>query len=123
MSLCPTCPSYESPCHPVVQCRSCYLCPDGGPCSSHNAKQTQKIIKKQVRVASSLYMMNLSALTASTNQLSITNYSQGANSKNLKDPGVAIKHNSYDRYLAKLKSKSLKNNGKNHVIIENCKCK
>lgn len=122
MSLCPECPTYGSTCHPVVQCRSCSLCPDGGSCSTHNKTQTQKIIKKQVRVASSLYTMNLSALTASTNQLSITNYSQGANSINPKEPGVAIKHNSYDRYLAKLKSKSLKNNGKNNVIMENCKC-
>ena len=46
-------------CHPVVQCRSCT-----STSNEYNQLHTQKIIQKQVRVASSMYTMNLGALSA-----------------------------------------------------------
>jgi len=117
-------------CTPIVQCRSCRSIMD----SSLN---TQKIIQKQVRVAESLYMMNLATLTVAGNYNGNPNLKFNASDRNLAHiqlnpvpssgnsvrgsitrlrpgalkpggTGVDIKHNSYDRYLAKLKAGKLK---------------
>lgn len=105
-------------CNPVSQCRR--LCP------SDSSVNTEKIIQRQVRAASSMYSMNLAALTSS-NSLQ--------NNKEYYKTTVAVKHNSYDRYLAKLKGNELKsgpqqsstnaiirNKTRKYGMIQGCSC-
>lgn len=107
-------------CNPVSQCRSCLSITD-------SALNTQKIIQRQVRVASSMYTMNLAALT------SIKSYEEHHDPSYKK--GVDVKHNSYDRYLAKLKAGKLKtspkqsstnpimgNKTQKYGMIQGCSC-
>lgn len=117
-------------CNPVVQCRSCL-----GPTDS--SLNTQKIIQGQVRAASSMYTMNLATMHIAINYTGVNSGLYNASDRNtphiginpipargnstrgsitsLKPgslrpggKGVDIKHNSYDRYLAKLKASKLK---------------
>jgi hypothetical protein len=89
-------------------------------------EQTQKIIQNVVRVSSSLYTMNIGTLRPSTSvrwhQMSDRlvpsvqkSHVSLKSSKSLRPGaltpggvGCDIKHNSYDRYLAKLKGKYLR---------------
>jgi hypothetical protein len=94
-------------------------------------EQTQKIIQNVVRVPSSLYTMNLASLTVyrplgfkmiGWNQMSdrlipsIQKSKTSLKSSKSSRPGALtpggvgcdIKHNSYDRYLAKMKGKYLR---------------
>jgi len=106
--------------------------PCGKKCLTKEAtlEQTQKIIQNVVRVPSSLYTMNLASLTVyrplgpkmiSWNQMSDRivpsiqkSHVSLKSSKSLRPGaltpggvGCDIKHNSYDRYLAKIKGKYL----------------
>ena len=84
---------------------------------------TQKIIQNQRRVPSSLYSMNLGSLYTGNDIINNLNRnkfnaSDRATPRGIKQPtsntsikpnyGVDIKHNSYDRYLARKKSGYLK---------------
>lgn len=69
----------------------------------------QRTIQRQNRVESSLYTMNLAALssTQQTNQQLNSKYAHNQSDRKYQENnkvGVDIKHNSYDRYLAKKKS-------------------
>tara|TARA_Y100000389_G_scaffold196495_1_gene229516 strand:- start:3337 stop:3975 length:639 start_codon:yes stop_codon:yes gene_type:complete len=69
----------------------------------------QRTIQRQNRVESSLYTMNLAALssTQQTNQQLNSKYSHNQSDRKYEENskvGVDIKHNSYARYLAKKKS-------------------
>jgi len=137
------CPSLQSICYKGVckcstsSCRGCGLTLS----NTSSQYQTQKIIQNTVRVASSLYTMNLGALSAARyptnwNQMSdkanpsyqqtyvprrggsiggsstkstLTSCRPGAQSPGGK--GCDIKHNSYDRYLNKLKGLGPLRNG------------
>lgn len=100
--------------------------------------QTQKIIQNVVRVPSSLYTMNLGAQTVYRpysgirwNQMSDRvapsvqkGYMSLRSSKSLRPGamtpggiGCDIKHNSYDRYLAKVKGKYLRGTTKSVVPV------
>lgn len=86
----------------------------------------QKIIQNQVRQQSSLRTTNLAALYTNSNNLKTANNTEPRNKFNSSDRqtphglkiqhkssikpnyGIDIKHNSYDRYLAKKKSQYLK---------------
>ena len=102
------------------------ICPitDASASSSHNIIQIQKEIQNQLHSSSSNYTQVISSLTISKD---ITNstykkpwhnasdraQAHGQVSTNVKtshkeNKGVDIKHNSYDRYLAKKKSGTLK---------------
>ena len=136
-----------NPLDPLDTYYRCYKCPNDQAIQA-TQYQTQKIIQNTVRVPSSLYTMNLGALTvyqkpnntyekitvndvnletvpgtnwnqmsdrkiphiqyqiysrASSTKHTITRCRPGAGSPG--GIGVDIKHNSYDRYLAKLKGK------------------
>lgn len=89
--------------------------------SSINTLQIQKDIQKQIHVSSSLYAMNLSSLYISSNNISNNNRWHNASDRKqahgLKNSvntsikpnyGIDIKHNSYSRYLGRIKSQHLK---------------
>lgn len=81
--------------------------------TSHNAIQIQKEIQDQLHTSSSNYTQVLSSLSvAQTINMSNTrawhNASDRTQKKEGANYGVDIKHNSYDRYLAKKKSTTLK---------------
>ncbi len=95
--------------------------------SSLNIIQTQKAIQKQIHTPSSNYTQAINSLTVAKDILNSTNkkpwhnasdrsQSHGlsrSNGNNLNtsqkiNSGVDIKHNSYDRYLAKKKASNLK---------------
>jgi len=80
----------------VTQCKGCSNCDCNIPFGSSNANQRR--IWKSARVDSSLYTMNLAALTVLDSQ---------NNSAGLQAKGVGVKHNSYARYLAKLKGEAV----------------
>jgi hypothetical protein len=68
--------------------------------------QTQKIIQNTVRVPQSLYLMNLASLTSY--QHPWNQMSDRAKPSNYKGQlGVDVKNNSYNRYLNKLKGRSI----------------
>mgnify|MGYP003384189816 CR=1 FL=1 len=122
-----------------------------------NKYQIQKIIQNTVRVPSSLYTMNLSALNVydnNKNTLTKTNWNQmsdrstpsiqragrgPSNKPGYQTPGgigCDIKHNSYDRYLNRIKGKGPVRRGVinsltipisgdkviKHNIISHCNC-
>jgi len=81
-----------------------------------NVIQRQKQMQKVVRTYSSNYTMNLASLTVNNENINNSNVSRGKynasdrlspNGKG-KNKGIDIKHNSYDRYLARKKSGYLK---------------
>jgi hypothetical protein len=93
-----------------------------GP-TSHNTIQIQKEIQDQLHTSSSNYTQVLSSLAVSQD---ITNAQKkawhNASDRSVKKTGsnygVDIKHNSYDRYLAKKKSTTLKTqNNQNSQVI------
>lgn len=142
--------SYQEIPQKVIQKKTC-TCPSGGSCCIHSIEDNmalQKKIWKQSRVASSLHLNNLKALTVEGPQVcvdsgvitnvpiskySFVNWNQssdrstpsiqrayrpsrGNSTKTTKTShrpggsgpsgtGVDIKHNSYDRYLARKKGK------------------
>ena len=69
--------------------------------------QTQKIIQGTVRSSSSLYTMNLGGLTVFQypNPISNVNWHQSSDRMVPHGKGVDIKHNSYVRYMNRLKGK------------------
>tara|TARA_Y100000389_G_scaffold163224_1_gene166378 strand:+ start:243 stop:881 length:639 start_codon:yes stop_codon:yes gene_type:complete len=81
--------------------------------SSIDVSLNQRTIQRQNRVQSSLYTMNLAALssTQQTNQQLNSKYAHNQSDRKYQENnkvGIDIKHNSYDRYLAKKKSGYLK---------------
>ncbi len=86
--------------------------------SSFSQNSIQKNIQNQSRVSSSLYTSNLSSLNVSkdihndSGGLGLWNNSSDRiydyKNSNNKNKGVDVKHNSYDRYLARKKSQYLK---------------
>ena len=81
--------------------------------TSHNAIQIQKEIQDQLHTSSSNYTQVLSSLTVAqtinnSNNKAWHNASDRSHKKVGPNYGVDIKHNSYDRYLAKKKSTTLK---------------
>ena len=89
-----------------------------------NAIQRQKQIQKVIRVDSSLYTMNLASLHVNSNDISASQVVRGKyNASDRLQPhgkgnalGVDIKHNSYDRYLARKKSQYLKTEQSNNFV-------
>lgn len=94
--------------------------PEG--CLPQSQIQIQKQIQNQVRVPASLYTMNKASLSINSNNLNNNDKSwnnmsdriekhgnsKQENSSIKANSGVDIKHNSYARYLGKLKSQNLK---------------
>jgi hypothetical protein len=81
--------------------------------TSHNAIQIQKAIQDQLHTSSSNYTQVLSSLNVAqainnSNTKAWHNASDRTQKKVGSNYGVDIKHNSYDRYLAKKKSTTLK---------------
>jgi len=91
-----------------------------------NIIQRQKQMQNVVRGPSSLYTMNLASLHVNSNDISGSNVARGKynasdrlrpNGKG-KNIGVDIKHNSYDRYLARKKSQYLKTEQTNSFVAK-----
>tara|TARA_B110001450_G_scaffold73943_4_gene70368 strand:- start:4497 stop:5153 length:657 start_codon:yes stop_codon:yes gene_type:complete len=99
-------------------------CSDSSYCSQANAIQRQKQMQNVVRAPSSLYTMNLSSLHVNSNDISGSDVARGKyNASDRLTPhgkgkniGVDIKHNSYDRYLARKKSQYLKTEQSNKFV-------
>ena len=89
-----------------------------------NILQRQKQMQNVVRVPSSLYTMNLASLHVNSNDISGPDVARGKyNASDRLQPhgkgkniGVDIKHNSYDRYLARKKSQYLKTEQTNDFV-------
>lgn len=89
-----------------------------------NIAQRQKQMQNVVRAPSSLYTMNLSSLHVNSNDISGSDVARGKyNASDRLKPhgkgkniGVDIKHNSYDRYLARKKSQYLKTEQSNNFV-------
>jgi hypothetical protein len=89
-----------------------------------NIAQRQKQMQNVVRVPSSLYTMNLASLYVNSNDISGSDVARGKyNASDRLTPhgkgkniGLDIKHNSYDRYLARKKSQYLKTEQSNNFI-------
>ena len=89
-----------------------------------NIAQRQKQMQNVVRVPSSLYTMNLASLHVNSNDISGFDVARGKyNASDRLQPhgkgkniGVDIKHNSYDRYLARKKSQYLKTEQSNNFV-------
>ena len=89
-----------------------------------NIAQRQKQMQNVVRVPSSLYTMNLASLHVNSNDISGSDVARGKyNASDRLQPhgkgkniGVDIKHNSYDRYLARKKSQYLKTEQSNNFV-------
>jgi hypothetical protein len=96
--------------------------------TSHNAIQIQKEIQGQLHTSSSNYTQVLSSLTvaqAINNSHNKTwhNASDRTEKKTDSNYGVDIKHNSYDRYLAKKKSSTLKTQDSQQIPLQGNKTK
>jgi len=91
-----------------------------------NILQRQKQMQNVVRVPSSLYTMNLASLHVNSNDISGFDVARGKyNASDRLQPhgkgkniGVDIKHNSYDRYLARKKSQYLKTEQTNDFVTK-----
>ena len=89
-----------------------------------NIAQSQKQMQNVVRVSSSLYTMNLASLHVNSNDINGPDVARGKyNASDRLKPhgkgkniGVDIKHNSYDRYLARKKSQYLKTEQSNKFV-------
>jgi len=107
---------YQKPARPIF---------NENDCQDISSIHTQKIIQNQVRVPSSLYTMHLAALYTNNQDLSQNTLKGQYNASDRSTPhglkteqskatsikpnyGVDVKHNSYDRYLARKKSQNLK---------------
>lgn len=119
-----------------VGCKSC-----GSAKSSHDPVAIEKRIQNTVRVPSSLYVMNKSALTVQQNRSEASGWNQSSDrsasgvsvvrrrtklqpgSLSAGGTGVDVKHNSYDRYLARKKGKvALKSSESKYNIVQGCSC-
>ena len=79
--------------------------------SSINIIQTQKAIQKQIHTPSSNYTQVINSLTVAKDIVNNNNHKPWHNASdraNNKKNGLDIKHNSYDRYLAKKKASNLR---------------
>ena len=79
--------------------------------SSINTIQTQKAIQKQIHTPSSNYTQVINSLTVAKDIANNNNnkpWHNASDRANNKKNGVDIKHNSYDRYLAKKKASNLR---------------
>jgi hypothetical protein len=91
--------------------------------TSHNTIQIQKEIQDQLHTSSANYTQVLSSLAVSQDITTAQkkawhNASDRSQKKTGSNYGVDIKHNSYDRYLAKKKSSTLKTqNNQNSQVI------
>ena len=91
--------------------------------TSHNTIQIQKEIQDQLHTSSANYTQVLSSLAVSQDinkaqKKAWHNASDRSQKKTGSNYGVDIKHNSYDRYLAKKKSSTLKTqNNQNSQVI------
>jgi hypothetical protein len=89
-----------------------------------NIIQRQKQMQNVVRAPSSLYTMNLASLHVNNNDISGSYVARGKyNASDRLTPhgkgkniGLDIKHNSYDRYLARKKSQYLKTEQSNNFV-------
>lgn len=96
--------------------------------TSHNAIQIQKAIQDQLHTSSSNYTQVLSSLAVSqainkSNTKTWHNASDRTQKKTGANYGVDIKHNSYDRYLAKKKSTTLKTQSSQQIPLQGNKTK
>jgi len=96
--------------------------------TSHNAIQIQKAIQDQLHTSSSNYTQVLSSLAVSQainkpNTKAWHNASDRSHKKTGANYGVDIKHNSYDRYLAKKKSTTLKTQSSQQIPLQGNKTK
>jgi len=96
--------------------------------TSHNAIQIQKAIQDQLHTSSSNYTQVLSSLAVSqainkSNTKAWHNASDRSQKKTGANYGVDIKHNSYDRYLAKKKSTTLKTQTSQQIPLQGNKTK
>ena len=96
--------------------------------TSHNAIQIQKAIQDQLHTSSSNYTQVLSSLAVSQainkpNTKAWHNASDRSQKKTGANYGVDIKHNSYDRYLAKKKSTTLKTQSSQQIPLQGNKTK
>jgi hypothetical protein len=96
--------------------------------TSHNAIQIQKAIQDQLHTSSANYTQVLSSLAVSeaidkSNTKAWHNASDRSQKKTGANYGVDIKHNSYDRYLAKKKSTTLKTQSSQQIPLQGNKTK
>ena len=96
--------------------------------TSHNAIQIQKEIQEQLHTSSSNYTQVLSSLTVAqdiykSNNKTWHNASDRSQKKIGATYGVDIKHNSYDRYLARLKATNLITQNKTSIPLQGNKTK
>lgn len=96
--------------------------------TSHNAIQIQKAIQDQLHTSSSNYTQVLGSLAVSqainqSNTKAWHNASDRTQKKTGANYGVDIKHNSYDRYLAKKKSTTLKTQSSQQIPLQGNKTK
>jgi hypothetical protein len=96
--------------------------------TSHNAIQIQKAIQDQLHTSSSNYTQVLGSLAVSqaidkSNTKAWHNASDRSQKKTGANYGVDIKHNSYDRYLAKKKSTTLKTQTSHQIPLQGNKTK
>jgi hypothetical protein len=75
------------------------------PCDEACKENIQKIIYKQVRVSGSQYTDVKKSVVIGGARLKLTTNSKSDRATTV--PGVDVKHNSYARYLGKLKAKEL----------------
>ena len=86
--------------------------------TSIDQSYNQQLIQKQNRVESSLYTMNLASLSSTQQDTNYSKYSHNQSDRKYNVTEISLKqkqtaqvdrkHNSYTRYLAKLKSNNLK---------------
>ena len=96
--------------------------------TSHNAIQIQKEIQDQLHTSSANYTQVLSSLSVAqainkSNTKAWHNASDRTQKKEGANYGVDIKHNSYDRYLAKKKSTTLKTQNNQSIPLQGNKTK
>ena len=96
--------------------------------TSHNTIQIQKEIQDQLYTSSSNYTQVLSSLAVSQDITTAQkkawhNASDRSVKKTGSNYGVDIKHNSYDRYLAKKKSTTLKTQSSQQIPLQGNKTK
>ena len=96
--------------------------------TSHNTIQIQKEIQDQLHTSCSNYTQVVSSLAVSqainkSNTKAWHNASDRTQKKEGANYGVDIKHNSYDRYLAKKKSTTLKTQNSQSIPLQGNKTK
>lgn len=96
--------------------------------TSHNAIQIQKAIQDQLHTSAANYTQALGSLAVSqainkSHTKAWHNASDRTEKKTGANYGVDIKHNSYDRYLAKKKSTTLKTQSSEQIPLQGNKTK